>query len=117
MSTSFPRASAIIGRCWPAPSKPASTFSGSSRRVFADRVAVIGAGMIGTATALLATRMPLDRLEIVETDPHRRTLLADLGLNAVAPDDAPPTATSSSIPPGAKWGWLADSRSPATTAP
>ncbi len=55
---------------------------------FADRVAVIGAGMIGTATALLASRMPLDRLEIVETDPHRRTLLTDLGLTALAPDAA-----------------------------
>ncbi|AMT93532.1 hypothetical protein A2T55_06830 [Brevibacterium linens] len=55
---------------------------------FADRVAVIGAGMIGTSTALLASRMPLDRLEIVETDPDRRTLLTDLGLTAVAPDDA-----------------------------
>lgn len=55
---------------------------------FADRVAVIGAGMIGTATALLATRMPLDRLEVVEIDPHRRALLTDLGFTAVAPDDA-----------------------------
>lgn len=55
---------------------------------FDDRVTIIGAGMIGAATALLASRLPLQRLEVVETNPARRTFLADLGLNAVAPEDA-----------------------------
>ncbi|WP_431812803.1 zinc-dependent alcohol dehydrogenase [Kocuria sp. cx-455] len=54
----------------------------------ADRVAVIGAGMIGTATALLASGMALDRLEVLETTPDRRRLLTSLGLTAVDPSNA-----------------------------
>lgn len=54
----------------------------------ADRVAVIGAGMIGTATALLASGMALDRLEVLETNPDRRRLLETLGLTAVDPSEA-----------------------------
>lgn len=56
----------------------------------ADRVAIIGAGMIGTATALLASGMALDRLEVLETNPERRRLLMSLGLTAVDPDEASP---------------------------
>lgn len=55
---------------------------------YGDRVAIIGAGMIGTATALLASHLPLERLEIIESNPARRTLLTDLGLTALAPEDA-----------------------------
>lgn len=55
---------------------------------YGDRVAIIGAGMIGTATALLASHLPLDRLEIIETNPERRTLLTSLGLTALTPEDA-----------------------------
>lgn len=54
----------------------------------ADRVAIIGAGMIGTATALLASGPALDRLEVLETNPERRGFLELLGLTAVAPEDA-----------------------------
>lgn len=54
----------------------------------ADRVAIIGAGMIGTATALLTSGMALDRLEVLETNPQRRRLLGSLGLTAVDPGDA-----------------------------
>ncbi|GAA4390723.1 zinc-binding alcohol dehydrogenase [Brevibacterium sp. NPDC049920] len=54
----------------------------------ADRVAVVGAGMIGAATALLAAQMPLARLEVVETNPERRRLLTGLGLTAVHSDEA-----------------------------
>lgn len=53
-----------------------------------DRVAVIGAGMIGTATALLAAQMPLARLEVIETNPERRKLLDELGLRAAHPEEA-----------------------------
>lgn len=56
----------------------------------ADRVAIIGAGMIGTSTALLASGMALDRLEILETNPDRRQLLTSLGLTAVDPSEASP---------------------------
>ena len=55
---------------------------------YGDRVAIIGAGMIGTATALLASHLPLERLEIIETNPVRRTFLTRLGLTALAPEDA-----------------------------
>ena len=54
----------------------------------ADRVAIIGAGMIGTATALLASGMALDRLEVLDTNPQRRRLLTSLGLTAVDPSNA-----------------------------
>lgn len=54
----------------------------------ADRVAVIGAGMIGAATALLASGLALERLQVLETVPDRRSLMAELGLEAVAPEAA-----------------------------
>lgn len=53
-----------------------------------DRVAVIGGGMVGLCVALLLTRHPLGRLEVVDTDPRRRKRIAALGLTAVAPDHA-----------------------------
>lgn len=55
---------------------------------FGDRVTVIGAGMIGVATALLASNMPLERLEVLEVNPQRRALLASWGITAVAPEEA-----------------------------
>ena len=55
---------------------------------YGDRVAIIGGGMIGAATALLASHLPLERLEIIETNPDRRALLTSLGLTALAPEDA-----------------------------
>src|SRR5699024_5857737 len=55
---------------------------------YADRVAIIGAGMIGAATALLASQLPLERLEVVEVQPQRRALLEEWGLLAVAPPEA-----------------------------
>lgn len=55
-----------------------------------DRIAVVGAGMIGMTTALLASRIPLGRLQVVEIDPQRRAVLTSLGLHAVAPEDAEP---------------------------
>lgn len=53
-----------------------------------DRVAIVGAGMIGASTALLASRLPLERLQVVETNTERRRLLEGLGLSAVPPDEA-----------------------------
>lgn len=55
---------------------------------YGDRVAIIGSGMIGTATALLASHLPLERLEVIETNPARRALLTSLGLTAVTAEDA-----------------------------
>ena len=59
-----------------------------SQVTLGDRVAVVGAGMIGLSTALLASRLPLERLQVVELDAERRRLVASLGLDAVAPDEA-----------------------------
>lgn len=55
---------------------------------YGDRLTIIGAGMIGAATALLASTFPLDRLEVLETNPARRELLTSWGLTALAPEDA-----------------------------
>ncbi|QIN29902.1 zinc-dependent alcohol dehydrogenase [Brevibacterium luteolum] len=55
---------------------------------FGDRVAIIGAGMIGTSTALLADRMGLSRLEVIDTDAARREMLTGLGLATATPDEA-----------------------------
>ncbi|PYG00129.1 Threonine dehydrogenase [Georgenia satyanarayanai] len=53
-----------------------------------DRVAVVGLGMIGASVATLLTGFPLERLQVVDTDPARRGLADRLGLELVAPDDA-----------------------------
>ena len=53
-----------------------------------DRVAVVGAGLIGGALALLLRRFPLARLQVVEADAARRAQLRDAGLDAVPPPDA-----------------------------
>ena len=55
---------------------------------FGDRVAIVGAGMIGAATALLASKFPFERLEVVETNPARRDLMTSWGITAVAPEQA-----------------------------
>src|SRR5699024_1091661 len=55
---------------------------------FGDRVTIIGAGMIGAATALLASGSPLDRLEVLEIHRDRRALLAGGVITALDPADA-----------------------------
>lgn len=54
----------------------------------ADRVTVIGAGMVGLSAALLLSRIGLQRLEVVEVDAGRRDVVESLGLTAVTPEDA-----------------------------
>lgn len=53
-----------------------------------DRIAVVGLGMIGASVALLLAGFPLERLQVVDTDPTRRELADRLGLHLVTPDDA-----------------------------
>lgn len=53
-----------------------------------DRVAVVGGGLIGLTTALLASTMALQRLQVVEIDAERRAFIESLGLEAVTPQDA-----------------------------
>lgn len=53
-----------------------------------DRVAVVGGGLIGLTTALLASKLALQRLQVVEIDAERRAFIESLGLDAVTPEQA-----------------------------
>jgi threonine dehydrogenase-like Zn-dependent dehydrogenase len=53
-----------------------------------DRIAVVGAGMIGCAVAGLLRTFPLERLELVDVDPGRKSVGAALGIHVVEPQDA-----------------------------
>ncbi|TRW47226.1 zinc-dependent alcohol dehydrogenase [Georgenia yuyongxinii] len=53
-----------------------------------DRVAVVGAGMVGGTVAALLRTFPLDRLELVDPNPARAELAAALGVTWRPPDDA-----------------------------
>jgi threonine dehydrogenase-like Zn-dependent dehydrogenase len=53
-----------------------------------DRVAVVGAGMVGGMLAALLRTFPLDRLQLVEVNPARSTVAAALNLELVHPNDA-----------------------------
>lgn len=55
---------------------------------FGDRVAVVGAGMIGASVAALLRRFPLDRLQLVDPDPQRAEMAATLGVDLVPPGSA-----------------------------
>lgn len=59
-----------------------------SQVTLADRTAVIGGGLVGLVTALLAQRTSPARLQLVETSAVRRELAAQLGLEAVTPEEA-----------------------------
>jgi hypothetical protein len=53
-----------------------------------DRVAVVGAGMVGGIIAALVRRFPLDRLQLVDVNPARSALADALSLKLVHPNDA-----------------------------
>lgn len=53
-----------------------------------DRVAVVGAGMVGCAVAALLCRFPLQRLQLVDVDPARASVAARLGVELVEPSAA-----------------------------
>jgi NADPH:quinone reductase-like Zn-dependent oxidoreductase len=53
-----------------------------------DRVAVVGAGMVGGALAALLRLFPLERLQLVDVNPSRSALASALGVELVHPDDA-----------------------------
>jgi Zn-dependent alcohol dehydrogenase len=53
-----------------------------------DRVAVVGAGMIGCAVAAVLRTFPLQRLQLVDIDPARAGVAAALGVDLVDPSDA-----------------------------
>ena len=53
-----------------------------------DRVAVVGAGMIGCAVAALLRTFPLQRLQLVDVDPGRESVASALGVELVHPTAA-----------------------------
>ena len=53
-----------------------------------DRVAVIGAGMVGCCVARLLARMPGVQVTLVDVDPARASIAAELGTTFAVPDDA-----------------------------
>jgi threonine dehydrogenase-like Zn-dependent dehydrogenase len=53
-----------------------------------DRIAVIGAGMVGCAVAALLRRFPLQRLQLVDVDERRRPIAERLGVEFVTPPEA-----------------------------
>lgn len=50
-----------------------------------DRIAVVGAGMVGCAVAALLRTFPLQRLELVDVDPRRAAVADALGVDLVEP--------------------------------
>jgi threonine dehydrogenase-like Zn-dependent dehydrogenase len=53
-----------------------------------DRVAVVGAGMVGCAVAALLRTFPLQRLQLVDVDPARASVADALGVQLVDPATA-----------------------------
>jgi threonine dehydrogenase-like Zn-dependent dehydrogenase len=55
-----------------------------------DRIAVVGAGLVGGMVATLLRTFPLARLQLVDLDPERKELADRLGVEFAHPDDARP---------------------------
>ncbi len=53
-----------------------------------DRVAVIGAGMVGLSVAALLRRFPLGRLQLIDIDPGKATIADLIGVPLLNPDAA-----------------------------
>ncbi len=53
-----------------------------------DRIAVLGAGMVGCCVARLLARLPGARVQLVDTDPARAAVAAALGVPFRSPDAA-----------------------------
>lgn len=54
-----------------------------------DRVAVVGAGMVGSCIARLLGQIPGVHVTLVDTNPDRVTIAAAFGVDFALPDDAP----------------------------
>src|SRR5205814_3181521 len=52
-----------------------------------DRVAVVGAGMVGCCVARLLQRFPATHVTLVDVDPGRAEVAAALGVDFALPDD------------------------------
>lgn len=53
-----------------------------------DRIAVVGAGVVGALAAVLAARIPGTSVELVDVDPTKVGLAAALGVGFALPDEA-----------------------------
>ena len=53
-----------------------------------DRIAVVGAGMVGASVAAVLARFPGARVELVDANPDRATVAAALGVGFALPADA-----------------------------
>jgi threonine dehydrogenase-like Zn-dependent dehydrogenase len=56
---------------------------------FGDRIAVVGAGMVGCCVARLAAGIPGATVTLVDVDPSRADVAKSLGAEFATPDDAP----------------------------
>lgn len=59
-----------------------------ARPMVGDRVAVVGAGMVGCCVARLLAGFPGVEVTLIDTDPARAAVAADLGVGFAAPEDA-----------------------------
>lgn len=57
-----------------------------------DRIAVVGAGVVGLLVAALAARLPGTQVELIDIDPRRATLAQALGCRFALPATATPEA-------------------------
>ncbi len=55
----------------------------------ADRIAVVGAGVLGALVARLCARLPAAQVTLVDIDPRREALARALGVDFAAPEAAP----------------------------
>jgi NADPH:quinone reductase-like Zn-dependent oxidoreductase len=53
-----------------------------------DRIAVIGAGMVGCCVAAILAKVPGARVQLLDTEPSRRAVARALGVDFAHPDDA-----------------------------
>jgi threonine dehydrogenase-like Zn-dependent dehydrogenase len=60
-----------------------------ARPLLGDRVAVVGAGMVGLCVARLLTLMPGAQVTVVDTDASRAEVADELGVRFALPGDAP----------------------------
>lgn len=57
-----------------------------------DRIAVVGAGVVGGLVAALAARLPGATVELIDTNPDRAALASQLGCSFALPDQSTPDA-------------------------
>ena len=59
-----------------------------ARPLVGDRIAVVGAGMVGCCVAAILARFPGARVQLVDVDPRRSAVAGTLGVDFAAPADA-----------------------------